>query len=128
MVATGVRDQRVPWVPRVLVMVPRLTRGYPCTRVTRGITREWRVPMPEYPLGTGDGLRKNDGYPYPWVFTRVAPYAKINKPDSSKLNRSFLSYGAKMPCILSHSAPTAARSAEAASPWRQTSLILYLID
>src|ERR1700761_4767734 len=74
MVATGVRDQRVPWVPRVLVMVPRLTRGYPCTRVTRGITREWRVPMPEYPLGTGDGLRKNDGDPYPWVFTRVAPY------------------------------------------------------
>src|ERR1700743_1242956 len=55
-------------------MVPRPTRGYPCTRVTRGITRGWRVPVPEYLLGTGDGLRKNNGYPYPRVFTRVAPY------------------------------------------------------
>ena len=59
-----------------MVMVPRLTRGYPCMRVTRGITRGWRVPVPEYPLGTGDGLRKNDGYPYPRVFTRVAPYSE----------------------------------------------------
>src|ERR1700761_1471597 len=33
-----------------------------------------RVPVPEYPSGTGDGLRKIDGYPYPRVFTHVAPY------------------------------------------------------
>ena len=62
-----------------MVMVPRLTRGYPCTWVTRGITRGWRVPVPEYPSGTGDGLRKNDGYPYPRVFTRVAPYVYLRK-------------------------------------------------
>src|ERR1700761_7092131 len=62
-------------------MVPRLPRGYPCTRVTHGITRGWRVPVPEYPLGTGDGLRKIDGYPYPWVFTRVAPYPQCAKSN-----------------------------------------------
>src|SRR6201996_8640414 len=58
-------------------MVPRLTHGYLCMRVTCGITRGWRVPVPEYPLGTGDGLRKNDGYPYSRVFTRVAPYSYL---------------------------------------------------
>src|ERR1700761_2464916 len=50
-----------------MVMVPILTCGYPCIYGNPWYHLQVMVLVPEYPLSMGDGLRKFDGYQYPWV-------------------------------------------------------------
>src|ERR1700761_307033 len=67
-----------------MVMVLVLTRGYPRIDGNPWYHPRVMVPVPEYPLSTGDSLRKFNGYQYP----RVSPVSFLIQARQVLLNKA----------------------------------------